>query len=316
MEPGDRIGSDGVGTGCKHCLSMIFSMIFVPKIGSPFQHRALWLEAQCLAGQRAIGEGLLATAGLQHHRVAHLGEHESDVEAGLIDMPQQRSGIRAVLAVAIVGDGAVPRRVGHEHAARWLDARQAPLHRSGRRSPRHAIEEWIVAAGVEDDELEPARAIRRVEHRVERYGFQPHMSIVLELGIDRYQHVTGQNIFENEDAIMADFAAAIRTRTTQEWLDILLAEDVWCAPVYDFSDMEKDPQVAENEMIVTYKHPIAGTVRALGMPVKFQGTPGAITRPAPQLGQHSVEILRDLCEYDPSEIQNLLEQKVVINSHG
>ncbi len=136
------------------------------------------------------------------------------------------------------------------------------------------------------------------------------------LGIDKYQDVTGQNVFEREDEIAQDFAAALRTKATQAWLDLLLAEDVWCAPVYDFSDLENDPQVAENEMVISYQHPHAGTVRALGIPVKFQGTPGAIQRPAPTLGQHTVEILRTLVGCGEAEINHLLDQKVVVSGNG
>jgi len=131
-------------------------------------------------------------------------------------------------------------------------------------------------------------------------------------GIDKYQDVGGQNVFEREDEIAADFAAALATKTTQEWLDILLAEDVWCAPVYNFADVQNDPQVAVNEMVVSYEHPHAGTVQALGIPVKFQGTPGSVRRPAPILGQHSVEILREVAGCDDDEIQRLLEQRAVI----
>jgi len=130
-------------------------------------------------------------------------------------------------------------------------------------------------------------------------------------GVDKYQDVGGQNVFENEEAITKDFAVAIKAKTTQEWLDILLPEDVWCAPVYSFADMENDPQVAENEMIVSFDHPRAGTFRALGFPVKFQGTPGEIRHPAPLLGQHSEEILREICNFDMNEVSSLLTQKVV-----
>ena len=50
---------------------------------------------------------------------------------------------------------------------------------------------------------------------------------------------------------------------------------------------------------------------ALGFPVKFQGTPGEIRHPAPLLGQHSEEILREICNFDMNEVSSLLTQKVV-----
>ena len=54
-----------------------------------------------------------------------------------------------------------------------------------------------------------------------------------------------------------------------------------------------DPHTQAREMEVEMEHPEAGTVRALGIPVKLSATPGAIRRPAPLLGQHTDEILRE-----------------------
>jgi crotonobetainyl-CoA:carnitine CoA-transferase CaiB-like acyl-CoA transferase len=46
-------------------------------------------------------------------------------------------------------------------------------------------------------------------------------------------------------------------------------------------------------MVVRMEHPEAGTVNALGIPVKLSGTPGSIRRPAPLLGEHNDEVLRE-----------------------
>lgn len=155
--------------------------------------------------------------------------------------------------------------------------------------------------------------IYRTKDKYIAIAMNPINKLARLFGIDKYQDVVGQNVFENEDAICQDFAVALKLKTTQEWLDILLPEDIWCAPVYSFADMEKDPQVAENEMIVSFDHPRAGTFRALGFPVKFQGTPGEIRRPPPLLGQHSVEILRELCSYDQTEVNTLFANNIVLN---
>lgn len=158
--------------------------------------------------------------------------------------------------------------------------------------------------------------IYRTKDKYIAIAMNPINKMARLLGIDKYQDITGQNVFEREDEITQDFANTLVTRTTQEWLDRLLAADVWCAPVYDFSDVERDPQVAENEMVISYQHPRVGTVRALGIPVKFQGTPGAIQRSAPLLGQHTVEILREFIGCDESEVNRLVEQQVVVAAHG
>lgn len=158
-----------------------------------------------------------------------------------------------------------------------------------------------------------------IYHTQDRYiaiAMNPINKLARLLGVEGLDHITGQNVMEDADEIRDRLAAAFVEKTTAEWLDILLAEDIWCAPVYEFADVEKDPQVLLNEMVISYRHPTAGTVRAVGIPVKFQGTPGEIRYPAPLLGQHSVEILREFTPYGDSEISELLEQKVVLNSHG
>lgn len=131
------------------------------------------------------------------------------------------------------------------------------------------------------------------------------------VGVPGYEACTASQVMENRDQIRADFQKAFLSKTTQEWLDILLAEDIWCGPVYTFADVERDPQVAANEIIVEWEHPRAGCVRGIGIPVKFSETPGEIKRPSPLIGQHTVEILKEFGGYTDEEIRELHAQGVV-----
>ncbi len=131
------------------------------------------------------------------------------------------------------------------------------------------------------------------------------------IGVAGYEDHSESQIMEGRDEVRADFQQGFLTKTTQEWLEILLAEDIWCGPVNDFAALEQDPQIAENEMIVEWEHPKAGTVRGVGIAVKFQDTPGAIRRHAPLLGEHTVELLREFGGYNDDEIRELQEQGAI-----
>ena len=109
--------------------------------------------------------------------------------------------------------------------------------------------------------------------------------------------------FAHKDALLPCLAARFRERTTAEWLGRLRGR-VPCAPVNTVAQALDDEQVRAREMIIEVTHPELGTLREVASPVK---TPGAITEPAPapKLGQHTGELLRDLVGYDDARIARL-----------
>jgi len=136
-------------------------------------------------------------------------------------------------------------------------------------------------------------------------AMNPIAKLAALVGIDGYEGCTESQVMEGRDKVRADFQEGFRRKTTQEWLDLLLAEDIWCAPVNDYAAVEQDPQVRENGMIVEWEHPTAGRLRGVGIPVKFGETPGEIRRHAPLLGEHTAELLREFAGYGDEEIAAL-----------
>ena len=70
------------------------------------------------------------------------------------------------------------------------------------------------------------------------------------------------------------------------------------------------PQAIYNEMFVDVQDPVLGLTRQTGLPVKMHQTPGAIGKPAPNLGQHTREILGEL-GYSNVQINKLSENKII-----
>jgi crotonobetainyl-CoA:carnitine CoA-transferase CaiB-like acyl-CoA transferase len=101
-----------------------------------------------------------------------------------------------------------------------------------------------------------------------------------------------------------------RTAPTAVWLTRLEAAGVPAGPILTYDQVFADPHVRQRGMVVEVEHPRAGRTRVLGVPYKLSHTPAGIRRPAPVLGEHTEEILREL-GYDDEAIHNLRERKVV-----
>ncbi|MTD13368.1 CoA transferase [Nakamurella sp. YIM 132087] len=114
----------------------------------------------------------------------------------------------------------------------------------------------------------------------------------------------------NRDEITAIVSAALRTRSTGEWLELLLDNGIWVGPVYSYQDLLADPQVKHNGSFVTYDHPTEGTVTTPGFPFRLSATPPAVRSGAPLTGQHTKDILAEL-GHGGSDVETLLATGVV-----
>lgn len=99
-------------------------------------------------------------------------------------------------------------------------------------------------------------------------------------------------------------SAVVATRSSAHWLAVLDAADVPCAPVLSRGDVHLHPQVIENGIVVEAEHPVVGLVRQTRPPERMDATPSAIRRPAPLLGEHTDEVLREI-GFGSEEIDSL-----------
>jgi len=114
----------------------------------------------------------------------------------------------------------------------------------------------------------------------------------------------------NRAALVPVLVEVFVDKNVAEWMEALERADVLCAPVAGYAQMIAHPQVVASRMIVEQDHPRAGRFKTIATPVRFEKTPGTIRTPAPALGEHTREVLREI-GYADGEIEALGARGVV-----
>lgn len=126
------------------------------------------------------------------------------------------------------------------------------------------------------------------------------------LGITQYiddpRFKTNRDRVANVEILYDLLGEVTKTRTTDEWMDILETGGVPVGPINTIDKVVADPQVLAREMIVEITHPVAGPMKIAGNPIKLSDTPGKVSEPAPLLGQHTDWVLRDVLGWDDERI--------------
>ena len=117
----------------------------------------------------------------------------------------------------------------------------------------------------------------------------------------------------NIDQLAALMEAVLAKRSKAEWNAAFDAAGVPCGPVHDLGEALAHPQTLARGMVVDLKHPGAGATKALGCPLHFSATPTRVDRPAPLLGEHTREVLRESGCLE-SEIDALVADGVVASA--
>jgi crotonobetainyl-CoA:carnitine CoA-transferase CaiB-like acyl-CoA transferase len=223
------------------------------------------------AGQIAdLGGGaLMAAFGV----MAALHEARRSGEGQLVDVSMADGALSwlAMVAGAYLCDGEVPRRGEGQLNGRFVCY-----------LPYEAADGWITMGA-----LEP-QFWARFCHAVER----PDL-------VDKQFERTGS-------AAWAEIAQIFRGRTRAEWKAFNDSHDAMIEPVLALDEALDSELVREREMVVEWEQPELGPVRQLGVPVKLSRTPGDVHAPAPALGEHTEDVLREH-GFSDEEIATLLE---------
>jgi crotonobetainyl-CoA:carnitine CoA-transferase CaiB-like acyl-CoA transferase len=127
--------------------------------------------------------------------------------------------------------------------------------------------------------------------------------------VHRWSRICVQIMFSDSLVFTLIPGSAVGT-TTAEWLERLDAADVPCAPILRRSEIIHNEQVVARGIIAEFDQPKVGRVRQPKPAARFEVNQAAIGGPAPRVGEHSREVLRDL-GYDDGAIDKMIAERAL-----
>ena len=118
----------------------------------------------------------------------------------------------------------------------------------------------------------------------------------------RYRSMTSRT--EHIEALYAELAELLLTRSTAEWLRLFEAADVPAMPLHTLESLVDDEHLRATGFFGVEQHPSEGPIRTMAYPSAWSETQPGGRRPVPRLGEHSAQVLREI-GYDEARIDAL-----------
>jgi CoA:oxalate CoA-transferase len=116
---------------------------------------------------------------------------------------------------------------------------------------------------------------------------------------------------ENQPELSAILTAELVNKTTGEWIEIFEKQDIPYSKINNIKEICEDPVIRHRNMLVTVDQPGVGPIRIAGSPIRLSETPGEVRGPAPLLGEHSAEVLREVLGYTAERIEAMKAEGVI-----
>jgi len=113
------------------------------------------------------------------------------------------------------------------------------------------------------------------------------------------------------DEVYAYVAEVMRTRSSQAWLDDLARADIPASRLYSVEDLIADEHLQATGFVRSVEHPSEGRLRTIAPLGRYAATPAQLRRPAPRLGEHGRQILRE-AGFDDACIDRLIAEHVTV----
>ena len=149
------------------------------------------------------------------------------------------------------------------------------------------------------------REHRRAGVRVLRRDRRPELK-----GDPRFASVQAR--FANVGEYFKLRADMLQAKTTAEWVGIFDRHDVPAMPYHTLDSLLEDPHLAETGFFELRDLPTEGKIRNMRLPNKWSSGARRDWNPAPKLGQHSVEVLRE-AGYSAAEVERLVADGITVD---
>ncbi|MBI2865371.1 MAG: CoA transferase [Chloroflexi bacterium] len=117
---------------------------------------------------------------------------------------------------------------------------------------------------------------------------------------------------ENHEALIDILDDVFARKTLAEWLEVLGEyRDFIYTTGQSIADLVKDPQMIANNCLLDFEHPTVGKIKMVAPPVSLSETPGGVRLPPPEFGQHTEEVLTEVCGYTREEMKKMREEEVI-----
>jgi len=123
--------------------------------------------------------------------------------------------------------------------------------------------------------------------------------------------VTFGNRIKYSDEVLGKISKLFLTRTTAEWMEILDKADIPVMPMHTLTTIFEDPHLKAVGFFSGENHPTEGKLMRMPVPGTWSVSQPKSTRPAPRLGEQSVEVLKEI-GYTDAQIADLIAKRVVV----
>ena len=128
--------------------------------------------------------------------------------------------------------------------------------------------------------------------------------------IEDSRYATPESRWDNRETLNAIIEGWTRQKTKYEAMRILGDAGVPSGACQDTGEILKDPHLKEREMIIDIDYPPRGKYKTVGCPIKLSDSPADIKRP-PTLGEHTEDLLGELCGVTPEDFTKLREKGAI-----